>query len=155
MNTKTIYLTTILYAILSLNNSWARKPIIPDEATMRKIHQEISKTVQAKEYNSTEDLSLYSCYGKIYFKDHNTEITGQITRELENSGITIERIKVNQKTNQSYLIFSMVTHDSQELKRLIAKIFGGAEYNTSRSNTQLQAGLLVARNLGCTELPLK
>ncbi len=155
MNTKTTYITIALFSILSLSNSWARKPIVPDQATMDKVHQEISRTVQAKEYSSTVDLSLYSCYGKIYFEDNTVAITNHVKQELEDSGVAVERLKVNQKTNQSYLIISMITHDTQELKNFIAEMFSSEAHNTSMSKTLLRAGRLVARNLGCTELPLR
>ena len=155
MKTHAVPLLTILTCyLISASNALARQPIVPDAATMDKVHQEISQMVQTKEYDSTETLSLYRCYGKMYLEPNQKSSVEQIQTELENLGITIARLKVDKKNSRSYMIISLLGHDKQELKNLITEI----ESNANKHDiikSMLETGGTIFKNLGCTELPIQ
>ncbi|BHH81995.1 hypothetical protein [Desulforhopalus sp. 52FAK] len=152
MTNRAVPLLTILTCYLFFaGNTLARQPIIPDSATMEKVHQEISTMVQSKEFDSTETLSLYRCYGKMYLEPSQTTSAEQIQMELEKFGITIERVKVRQKDNRSYMILSLLSHDKQELTNMISEIKSNANTHVIIKSS-LETGDTIFKNLGCTEL---
>ena len=155
MKTHAVPLLTILtFCLFFTDTALARQPIVPNAATMDKVHLEISKIIQTKEYDSTETLSLYRCYGKVYLEANKKPYAKQIKTELEKLGITTERLKVSQKNHRSYLIISLLGHDKLELKNLITEMTSKTNKHIITKNWSETREVLFT-NLGCTELPLQ
>jgi hypothetical protein len=130
MKSKTIVGFVALGLLLFTESSLARKPIIPDDETLAQVARENSKTIEEKEWKVDENLSLFQCFGKIFAKTGQGLDQQQLISKLEKSGITIERSKKNSANDQFYLIISMVSHDKEELSRLMeSSVIGKVQQN--------------------------
>ncbi len=154
MNSKVVCLAIAFICLQYATYSWARAPVVPDEETMKQVEKEISRMVREKEFNADDNLSLYRCYGKIYINSNGEEHVQSLKAELQSLSLKTERVKTNKEDDRSYMIVSMMSHNKQELKNVIADISSDKEKGAMTFNMLQETEDFFFKHLGCATIQL-